>query len=59
MDRVRKLGLHVLDWVQVHRWSAEMQELSCTMIFNGPDWGLACETLPETVVPGVARTVAA
>jgi hypothetical protein len=59
VNRMSKLGIPVLTWPQLYRWCAEMQELTCPMIFNGPDWGLVNETLPETVLSGSGSVRAA
>src|SRR5262249_42283644 len=48
--RMAERGIPVLEWSQVKRWITDMHELHCPLIFNGPDWGLGGEDLPETVI---------
>ncbi|GAB5538273.1 MAG: hypothetical protein Salg2KO_03760 [Salibacteraceae bacterium] len=41
----------VLDWWAVHQWGVKIIKEGRTFDINGPSWGLANETLEETVVP--------
>jgi hypothetical protein len=50
MQRVRARGLPCLDYREVIDWSAAMAAAGRPTVFNGADWGLAGEALPETVL---------
>lgn len=55
MERITAKGIACLDTQEVLDWASDMRQHDRAATFNGPDWGLAGEQLPETLIPG-ART---
>jgi len=50
--RIAERGIRWLDAQTVHIWATYMRWLGRPMVFNGPDWGLARESLGErTMAP--------
>lgn len=58
MKRINAKGIPVLDCGLVFRWAAQMRETGKALVFNGENWGLANDVLPETVLSNRARMAA-
>lgn len=47
-ERLKRLGVPILEWEQYERWFVRMYYAKRPMIFNDETWGLASQSLPET-----------
>jgi hypothetical protein len=57
--RLAAQGIPWLDYRQLCRWATQMRREGRPLIFNGPDWGLANEDLPETIIGKAGRSLVA
>jgi hypothetical protein len=51
MERVTAKGIPVLTFEEVCTWATRMRQHDRPLQFNGDNWGLADEVLPETPIP--------
>jgi hypothetical protein len=51
IERISAKGIACLDMQEVLDHAVDMRRHNRPVIFNGPDWGLARDTLPELVLP--------
>jgi hypothetical protein len=52
MERVTAKGIPVLTFDEVCAWATQMRQHDRPLQFNGDNWGLTNEALPETTIPG-------
>src|SRR5262249_26423828 len=55
LDKINARGIPVLDYDRVRAWASQMRAEGRAIVFNGEDWGLAKEQLPETIPHPVAK----